>query len=388
MYLRFICCVLLGYIFSTQTAIAQYQEQSWTLLLLKKGMEYKPQSKDYMYSDNGFYLYKNCMYDFVMDKEMQYCGRLIDIKPDSLYFTTAFDKKVARNNSIHYETLHIHIRQLKKIRFIAMPGYMVYSSVELSEFKPIFCLDSNHRRLDSEWTKVYTNDSTRYEVVPYMTRHGLVPLFADEGNTYNFIETGGGEKYFPPIEDSTYTVRNFIWFTPNWVEKINGIALGLSPENFKHQNSNRKDSLEINGLNIQLGFPFSDFAFGDVVGEKAIDSSKYQDKLKKDNDLRIKGINISGIFTTGKAELHGLNLAGAGTRVGEINGISISGLSTFSFLMKGLCISGLKNRAVEAKGMQIALYNKATKMKGIQIGLWNDNGIRKMPLFNWNFDKN
>ena len=48
-------------------------------------------------------------------------------------------------------------------------------------------------------------------------------------------------------------------------------------------------------------------------------------------------------------------------------------------------IAGLRNRAMIAKGVQIALFNKSSDMRGIQIGLWNMNGKRSLPLINWQF---
>lgn len=368
---------LMAFAFFTK---ATASDTAWTLRLVKKGYAFVKNDKDYLFNVHGFYLYKNCMYDFTLEDGTQYLGRVLDFKPDSIFVTTCFNKNVCGN----YDTLAKSIKDLKQLKLIADRSFGIFTSISLKHYDCYFEHDTALKHFDSEWLQIYTNDSSKYEVAPYITSQGLDRLYEENGRTHHFFGTGG-EKYIPEPEDSTYTVRNYIWYTPNLVEKINGVAIGFAADNIKNDYNSKKDSLEINGCNIELNVLNAfDHLFLSFKHPK-FDTAKYQSALVTKTQLKVNGINLSALGTVHEAQLKGLNLAGMNSIVYTLKGLSISGLSTFSFLMKGLCISGFKNRAVEAKGVQIALYNKATKMKGIQIGLWNDNGIRKMPLFNWNF---
>ena len=189
--------------------------------------------------------------------------------------------------------------------------------------------------------------------------------------------------------DMSYDVRNFFWLTPCDIEKINGIAFGFFTENMKNVLYNEKDSLTVNGLNLEIN-PFrliTSLINPTFVGPLADSIEFYNQHLKKEIEVTINGINISLTNTINEVKLRGINITGVITIGDEIDGVTISGISNFAYKMNGVSIAILHNRATVAKGIQIGLRNKSTDMRGIQIGLWNTNGRRSLPFINWQFKK-
>jgi hypothetical protein len=172
-------------------------------------------------------------------------------------------------------------------------------------------------------------------------------------------------------------VRNIIWFTPNEVNKINGVAIGLQAMNVNGEN------LSINGLN-------ADIALASVMCLPYIADFYLKPKEKRPADfmlcdtadLLINGISISMAGELG-ITVNGLNIAGGITGAVSLNGISITGLVTRCNSFKGLTISGIHNYALHGIGLQVGVFNYCKNLKGLQIGLWNKNGKRGLPFINW-----
>ncbi len=186
--------------------------------------------------------------------------------------------------------------------------------------------------------------------------------------------------------DNTYDRRNIFWFTPCSVEEINGLALGLFTENIKNDPYNEKDSLKINGLNLEISIMrFASLPSMGYSGPFPDSLEFYDEYISRNIELRINGINISLFGTINEAKISGLNIGGLNTVVDHINGLSLSGLNNFSYIMNGLTVAGIRNRATKGRGVQIGLFNRCTDLRGFQIGLWNRNGKRTLPFINWQF---
>lgn len=364
--------------------LAAQTDSSWNVLLLSKSKKIEQKEDMRSFSNTGFYLYKNCVYEFKSSNNDFFSGRLINVKPDSLYFSNFLNEHVAQHANQKLDTIAFHYKQLKKLRLISDRSMGLYTTHTLSQFDFIFSKDTAANELASSWAKIYVNDTNTYELVPHLTAQGVNLLFEENGKSYYFYG-GGMEKPDLSEVDTTYTAKTFLWFTPCNVERIDGIALGLFAENIKNDRYNIKDSLLINGINIEIN-PFALFAIMNpyVNGVKPDSIDFYRNQLKKEIGLTVNGLNL-GIVMIRDAKVSGINLSGSKTVLGEMDGLNLSGISSFSYILRGISIAGLYNRATDAKGLQIGLYNKATDMKGIQIGLWNVNGRRALPFFNWQF---
>lgn len=333
----------------------------------------------------GFYLYRNCVYEVDLKNKLHIGGRLIDIKPDTLFFTNFFNENAASKAKVKLDTIAVYYKQLDKIRLVADRTMQWYVNHSFDNYDFIFKKDTTNCNISSNWEKIFSNDTALYEIAPHLTQQGITWLFEENGKSYYFYG-GGMTKPDRTKMDTTYSKRNFFWFTPNKVEKINGLAFGVFPENVKNDAYDERDSLTINGLNIEVN-PFAIFWLtnGGVSGPFPDSIEMYKEQIKDKYELRVNGINLSIVGTMSEARISGLNLAGLNTVVDNIQGITISGINNFCYELKGISIAGLRNRASIGRGIQIGLFNKTTDLRGIQIGLWNINGKRSLPFINWQF---
>ena len=177
-----------------------------------------------------------------------------------------------------------------------------------------------------------------------------------------------------------------MWFIPNEVEEINGIAVGAWAENFKNDEINERDSLLINGLNIEVN-PLILFSLVPGVWYHSFpDSIEYYNLTVKNYYSTTKnGVNLSILGSFGSERINGVNIAGINNVVDKICGVSITGINNFAYITKGLSISLIRNRSTLTRGVQLGLFNKTMDLRGFQIGLWNKNGKRSLPIINWQF---
>ena len=341
------------------------------------------------FSKDGFYLIRNMVYEVTTKNNLQINGRLIDIEPDTLFFTNFFNENAAKNAGMTLDTVGIYYRQLDKLKLIADRAMGFYNNHSFDNFDFQFQKTDTKCSIPSDWEKIFQNDDSLYELVAHLTSQGINILYEEEGRTYYFYGGGMIKRAKPDRSkmDTTYDVKNFFWFTPNKVEKINGLALGLHAENIKNTIYNEKDSLIINGINLEINpFALLSIAESDLSGPYSDSIEFYNQHLKKEIETTVNGGNFSAITMINEAKINGLNISGLITVVDEINGLSISGLSNFAYKFNGLSI-GLHNKATSAKGLQIGLINKSENLRGFQIGLWNKNGRKSLPFINWQFRK-
>lgn len=379
---------ILTILLSTYNLFGQ-ADSCWTVLLVKKGV-----TPDYNktfeggFNPNGFYLYRNCIYEIDLKDKRKLSGRLIEISKDTLSFTNFFNLNVALKSFCTLDTIKVHHSQLDRLNLIADRAFGFYEKHSFDNFDFIYKQDTSNCKLESEWQEIFSNHNEKYELVPHLTAQGINFLFEEDGKTYYFY--GGGLTKPDRFKmDNTYDKKNFIWFTPCKVEEINGLAIGLYTKNIKNREFNERDSLIIRGLALEIN-PFSIFGLmnSSINGPYPDSINVYFEKIKNDWQVKVKGVNVSLVNTINELEIRGLNITPLLTVIDEIHGVSISGLNNFSYIFNGVSIAALRNRATMAKGLQIALFNKSTDMRGIQIGLWNTNGKRSLPIINWQFRSN
>jgi hypothetical protein len=85
----------------------------WNVMILKK--ENQPEIKDNMavFSQTGFYLYRNCFYDLKFKDETKKTLRLIDIKPDTLIFIGISEKRDSNLAQVSKDTFLIDYKSVK-----------------------------------------------------------------------------------------------------------------------------------------------------------------------------------------------------------------------------------------------------------------------------------
>lgn len=377
---------MLALFFSLCAYILPAQPDScWTLLLLEKSRDLKPRPDMATYSSHGFYLYRNCMYDIELNNQQRISGRLVDIRKDTLCFTNAFNQATAAIDHKVLDTIAYPISALNRLFLIADRSLGIYNKQSLNRFNFIFRKDTVHHDLPSYWVQLYSNDTARYELVPFLTMQGLDMLYEEGGRTYYYMGSGL-DRLAAPKKDTTYDEKSFVWYTPNEVEKIRGLAIGLMAENMKNDELGIRDSLKIVGLNIEINpIGLMWLANGNISGPYVDSLDFYNTKVKGLYETIVNGVNLSLVGSVNEMQINGVNVGGANTVVDEINGFSVSGLNTFSYVLNGVSISAIRNRAEISKGLQVALYNKSTTLCGVQLGLWNVNGRRSLPLINWQF---
>lgn len=364
-------------------------DSSWNVLLLEKGNNFEIKPNMATLNKTGFYLFKNCVYEIDLKNQKHISGRLIDVKPDTLVFTNFFNANVAFSAGAKLDTFAIHYKNLDKINLISDRTLGLYNKYSFDNYNFIFKRDTANYSFPSNWVAIYNNDSLKYELVAHLTEQGINTLFEDNGRTYYFYGKGMTKLDRSKI-DTTFNQKNIFWFTPCNIEKINGVAIGFYTKNWKNDKYNLRDTLIINGLNLEIN-PFGFIAIFNperLNGPYPDSLSYYYKTVSKDWRVKVRGVNISLTNTINEMRIKGFNLTGLFTAVDEINGVTISGFKNFSYLMNGVSIAGIQNRATLAKGVQIGLFNKATDMIGFQFGLWNENGKRSLPFVNWQFKLN
>lgn len=345
------------------------------LLLHQKGT--KPVIKDNMQvqSSSGFYLYRNCIYNISLINGAKSFWQIIDFTKETLTVKKPFSNE--------QDTI-VKIADLERLYLLSAKNPDWYADIDLRNYEFVFEEGTKHCKLDILSKTLYKKDETLYELFPYLTIGGIRYLYEEDGNT--FVYQADLKKRRKKKVDDTFSTRYGIWFTPNKVERIYGIALGLNSNNTKNKKNMQVDSLSITGLNIEFN-PQAAFKLANSggFGPFADDISYYYNKLKKTTDLSIKGLNISFVGTNQPAILSGFNIGLVSTVVHEQYGVTISGLNNFSYESKGIAIAALVNRTTKGKGLQIAAFNRSENFIGVQIGIWNVIGDKSRPIVNWNF---
>jgi hypothetical protein len=375
------------FLFFLSFNLSAQQAGCWNVLLLEKDnkLEVKPDMQSF--SKTGFYLYKNCFYEFDLKNKMHISGRLVNIKPDTLYFTNFFNAEAANRAKSKLDTEAVSCKNLERLCLIEDRAYGLYAYRSLADFDFIFKKDTGNYSFKPYWVRIYMNDTASYEIVPNLTGQGIDFLFEQNGNTYYYYGPGMVKPDLSKM-DYTYRVRKVFWYTPCKVEEINGVALGLHAKNIKNSDLGARDSLAIRGLHLEIN-PFEVFGLPTILqnlsGPCPDSINIYNEKISSDWQVKLHGVQLSVVNTINEMRLEGVNITGAFTIIDEIRGVSISGINNFSYIMNGVSIAGIRNRATSAKGVQIALINKATDLHGFQFGLWNVNGQRSLPFINWQF---
>lgn len=338
--------------------------------------------KDYMPGKNGFYLYRNCIYDLVLKNKLQFSAKVIDIKNDSIYYTLYINENAAEKNKHPQDTLCMHPSSLKRLKLISDRIMSIYSGHALAGYKYVFEESAEPKKFSTRFTTAYAADSSRsttYELVPYLTAQGLDMLYEQCGVTYYF--QGITDQPCPDSSIKELIRKKGIWFSPTNANEVTGVNIGIQTMNATG------GPLNINGVNLSvdilsffagyMGIFYIPFNNALINIPDSIDKSMVT--------TRINGLSLSIGGLMADNQVHGVSINGGIYSAIETKGLVITGSQNITDEFSGVVISALRNRSAKGKGVQIGLLNICKNLKGFQFGLWNVNSKRKLPLINWSF---
>ena len=350
---------------------------AWTLKFTKKNRDFKPGKDDYQPGKNGFYLYENGTYDLQLKNDMQYRGRLVAIKKDSCYFTTAVSAAAAAIMYLPFDTICIAPRSIRKIRLIGDRMMGLYGAVHLRNYKYDFIAADSSRCLRTD-TITDTITTVRYLRFYHITMQGLDAYFLPY-DTLDRTKIPARDSIQPVTanRDTPSHTRNYAWFLPLNAAKINGLATGLFTGNINGR------PLTINGMNANIDLPvvyismFTLFHIFDAAAVKMM-----PDSIAEEGNVTVNGSSFSMGGVINGRSLTGLSVNGGLCESNNAKGIHIAGGFTFFHRLKGMALS-IRNAATYGHGIQLGLINSCKHLRGFQVGLWNVNGKRKLPFINW-----
>lgn len=377
--IRFITIALISLCGIAASSVAQ-EDSVQNLYFARKSGEVIFEKDDYQPGRNAFYIYRNCVYNFVLaDKIVP--ARVIDIRNDSIYYTRYTG--IAKNNG-RRDTLALHPGQLKKIRMLGDRAFMMYTSYSLMKSRYVFEKSPDPKTFPARTETVYSADgshSTTYDLIPYLTLQGLDQVY-EQHDTSSYYEGIIEQRFEDTLKkNKPPVIKKWAWFTPSNANKISGLNIGLQTMTLADN-----DSLVIHGVNLNADI-LSTFAIMYAIAGHTLPTlvSMSDTADKRYMKGKIAGLSISGGGVMDDLKMCGLAINGFMSGMTEVNGVQITGLLNVNQEFKGLMIGGLYNTSVKGRGLQIGLVNICKDLKGIQLGIWNVNSKRKLPLINWNF---
>lgn len=379
--IRFITIALTGLCGITANSFAQEDSSAQNLYFVRKDGAVSFEKNDYQPGRNAFYIYRNCVYNFVLaDKIVP--ARVIDIRNDSIYYTP-YTGMTAKNNG-HKDTLALHPGQLKKIRMLGDRSFMIYTSYSLAGCRFVFEKSQEPKTFPSRTEIVYSADgshTTTYDLIPYLTQQGLDNVY-EQRETASYYEGTSEQRFEDTLKkNKPPVIKKWAWFTPSNANKISGLNIGIQTMTLADN-----DSLVIHGVNLNADL-ISTFAIMYAIAGLTLPTLvNMPDTADKTNMKgKISGLSISGGGVMSDFKMCGLAINGLISGMTEVNGVQITGLLNVNQEFKGVTIGGLYNTSVKGRGLQIGLINICKDLKGIQLGIWNVNSKRKLPFINWNF---
>lgn len=356
-------------------------QEAQNIYFVQKGRLAQFGKDDYRPRKNGFYLYRNCVYFFVLNNKQHTIIRVTDIKNDSIYYTT--HNWAARRSGA--DTLALHPNQLKKIKLVADRIMGIYTGYNLHRYRYKFVTDSLPKEFEKRTDTVYASDSSRsiiYERVPYMTAQGREMLYEQSDTLYHGAPETASATSVDSVQPPTpYVLKKGVWVSPTNANEIRGVNIGLLSMTL------RGDSFAVKGVNLNADalamiftFPALFFVASGNTLINMPDTIDYSNMQKKVSGF---SASIGGLMTIDKLE--GVILNGGICIATQSSGLVITGTQNIVDDFRGVLVAGIKNRSYKGAGLQIGLFNICKHLKGVQIGLWNVNSKRKLPFVNWSF---
>lgn len=352
------------------------------LYFIKNGQYPLTSDKDYKPRKEGFFIYRNCVYDFVLKSKLQLSAKIIEVKNDSVYYTLYMKENEIEHPGDRQDTFHLHPSQIRRIKMIGDRLMGIYSNCYVNHYKYVFEQSLEPKKLNTDFKTIYSADSTKsttYEVVPYLTAQGLDLVYQQCSVTYYY--QGKIQQECPDTTPGKFIRKKGVWFSPTNATEVRGVNIGLQTMNA------RGGPLNIDGINLNADI------LSLFLGLMALPQVPFNNSLVNMPDAadtsaavnKIRGVSLSVGGLAGGNETNGVSVNGGIFLAVETKGVVLTGSQNIIDDFRGAVCSLLRNRSIGGKGIQVGLLNVCKHMKGIQIGLWNVNSKRKLPFINWSF---
>ena len=376
--------LLLGLTIGSVLFAKAYSQSSTiqNLYFIKAGPYPVTSDKDYKPRKEGFFIYRNCVYDLVLKNKLQLSAKIIDIKNDSIYYTLFTKENEPGRQEDQQDTLHLHPFEIRRIKMIGDRMMGIYSSCYVNRYRYVFEKSLEPKKMNTDFRTIYSadsTDSTTYELVPYLTAQGLDLLYQQCGSTYYYDgQVQGCNSNTTPEK---IIRKKGVWFSPTNANEVKGVNIGIQTMNA------RSGPLQIDGINLNADI------LSLFLGIMALPQVPFNNSLVNMPDTadtstivnKIRGLSLSAGGLAGGNEANGVSINGGIFLAVEAKGIVLTGSQNIIDDFRGAVLSILRNRSIGGRGIQVGLLNVCKHLKGIQIGLWNVNAKRKLPFINWSF---
>ncbi len=166
-----------------QTDLFGQSDSIWNVMILKKGNQ--PEIKDNMavFSQTGFYLYRNCFYDLEFRDKTKKTLRLIDIRPDTLIFIGISEKRDTNFTQTAKDTFLIDHKNIDKLLLIKDWGTENSKKINCNDYYFIFHKSVIDNRYESKYANVFP-DGDKNELVPRLSSYGITYHYEYGGKLY------------------------------------------------------------------------------------------------------------------------------------------------------------------------------------------------------------
>jgi len=336
--------------------------------------DYQPRKK------NAFYIYRNCIYDFVLTNKKAIKARVTDIKDSAIYYMLYTYGPASDSDD---DTAILYPAVLKSIRTNSEHPAYWYSGLSLRKCRYYFEKSTTPKTFPHLIDTTYSADSslaTSYERIPYITperkHYAGKPV-----KTWFYRATSEPVNNDIVQKINNPIVKKWVWFTPSNANKISGINISLQCIQLKDED------LQIHGVHLGADVLSAIAAFY-ALFYLGIDNTliNMPDTLKKAQiQTRVSGLSLSGGGLGGSVLMNGFSINGCISTAVKTNGLVITGSQAFTGEFNGMVVCGLRNKAIKGRGVQVGLVNICKHLKGVQFGLLNVNSKRRLPLINWSF---
>jgi hypothetical protein len=363
------------------TACLAQTDSVQNLYFVRKNQAIVFGEKDYQPGKKkAFYIYRNCIYDFVLTNKKIIKALVTDIKDSAIYYTLYKYEPASGNDT---DTAILYPAALKSINMNGDHPNWGYSGFSLRKRRYYFEKSASPKTFPHLIDTTYSADSslaTSYERIPYLTSEGKYNA-SKRIKTWFYRVTGEpvNNDIVQKIKDPV--VKKWVWFTPSNANKINGLNISLQCMQLKEEN------LKINGVHLGADVlsAIASFYALFLLGIDNIPINMPDTINRADIQTRVSGLSLSGGGLAGDVKMNGLSINGGISVAIQTNGLVITGSQALTGEFNGMVICGLRNKAIKGRGVQIGLLNICKHLKGVQFGLWNVNSKRKLPLINWSF---
>lgn len=235
--MRVYISVFLACVFFMNAKMTIAQTLYYNIKFVNKTIACEP-SNSTNFSKTCFYLYRNAIYKIRLTNNSLVTVKLIDIEKERLLVLeqNAINKAMSFFNT---QSSYISINEIASIKTNDN------REIKLNDYHTVITNDSVSYKLNSLHVKLFKNDTVETEVLNYFYGDVYNYVYVENNKMYWFEGQHLFDRQKNKIARNTSIKKNIIWFTPNKVDVINGLALGLFP-------TNDKNALLINGVNIEI----------------------------------------------------------------------------------------------------------------------------------------